>query len=84
MVVKRRAGLLAGTVDGASFLIAAPAFAQDAQTQKLQNQINALQQQLQSLQGQVTQTKQRRRPLSMRCRICRPASTMRRLELPLW
>jgi hypothetical protein len=58
MVVKRRAGLLAGTVIGASFLIAVPAFAQDAQTQKLQNQINALQQQLQSLQGQVSQTKQ--------------------------
>ena len=58
MVMKRRAGLLAGTVIGASFMLAAPAFADDAQNQQLQNQINALQQQLQSLQGQISQTKQ--------------------------
>jgi type II secretory pathway pseudopilin PulG len=59
MVVKRSVAiLLAGTVIGGSFLIAAPTFAQDAQSQQLQNQINALQQQLQALQNQVAQTKQ--------------------------
>ena len=42
---------------GASFLIAAPAFAQDAKTEQMQNQINALQQQLQVMQAQVSQTK---------------------------
>ena len=58
MVVKRRVSLLlAGTMIGASVLIAAPAFADDAQTQKLQNQINSLQQELQTLQDQVAQTK---------------------------
>ena len=58
MVVKRRLGiLLSGTVLGASFLIAAPAFAQDAKTEQMQNQINALQQQLQAMQDQVNQTK---------------------------
>ena len=55
MVVKRRLGaLLAGTVLGASFLITAPAFADDAQ---MQQQINAMQQQLQAMQAQMAQTK---------------------------
>ena len=55
MVVKRRLGvLLAGTVLGTSFLIAAPAFADDAQ---LQQQINAMQQQLNAMQSQLAQTK---------------------------
>lgn len=55
MVVKQRLGvLLAGTVLGTSFLIAAPAFADDAQ---LQQQINAMQQQLNAMQGQLAQTK---------------------------
>ncbi len=55
MVVKRRLGaLLAGTVLGASFLIAAPAFADDAQ---MQQQINAMQRQLQAMQDQMAQTK---------------------------
>jgi hypothetical protein len=55
MVVKRRLGvLLAGTVLGASFLTAAPAFADDAQ---MQQQINAMQQQLQAMQAQMAQTK---------------------------
>jgi hypothetical protein len=60
MVVKQRAALLlAGTVLGASFLGAATALADEAQSQQqLQNQINALQQQLQALQNQVAQTKQ--------------------------
>jgi hypothetical protein len=59
MVVKRRVGiLLAGTMLGACFLSAAPAFADEAQTQQLQNQINAMQQQLQALQDQLAQTKQ--------------------------
>jgi hypothetical protein len=45
MVVKRRAGmLLSGTVL-ASIIAAAPALAQDAQTDQLQHQINALQRQ---------------------------------------
>jgi hypothetical protein len=45
MVVKRRAGmLLSGTVL-ASIIAAAPALAQDAQTDQLQRQINALQRQ---------------------------------------
>jgi outer membrane murein-binding lipoprotein Lpp len=57
MIFKRRAGLLlAGTVIGACCLTGT-AFADDAQTQQLQNQINALQQELQALQNQVKQTK---------------------------
>jgi hypothetical protein len=59
MICKRRAGLLlSGTILGASILVAAPALAQDAQTDQLQRQINALQKQLQTLQSQVTETKQ--------------------------
>ena len=55
MVVKRTMGiLLAGTVLGASSLIAAPAFADDAQ---LQQQVNAMQQQLEAMQAQLAQTK---------------------------
>ena len=58
MPIKRRVGvLLSGTMLGASVLFAAPAFADDAQTEQLQKQINALQKQLQSLQSQVTDTK---------------------------
>jgi outer membrane murein-binding lipoprotein Lpp len=58
MLIKRRVGvLLSGTVLGASVLFAAPAFADDAQTEQLQKQINALQKQLQTLQSQVTETK---------------------------
>ena len=52
VVTRRMSRLLAGTVLGTS-LIALPAFAQDAQSQqKMQNEINALQQQLQALQNQ--------------------------------
>lgn len=55
MVVKRGLGvLLAGTVLGTSFLITAPAFADDAQ---LQQQISAMQQQLNAMQAQLAQTK---------------------------
>ena len=55
MDVKRRLGLLlAGTVLGTSFLISAPAFADDAQ---LQQQINAMQRQLQAMQDQLAETK---------------------------
>ena len=55
MVVKRRLGvLLAGTVLGTSFLIAAPAVADDAQ---LQQQIDAMQRQLNAMQAQLAQTK---------------------------
>jgi len=55
MDVKRRLGLLlAGTVLGTSFLVSAPAFADDTQ---LQQQINAMQQQLQAMQNQLAETK---------------------------
>ncbi len=55
VVTRRMSWLLASTVLGTS-LIALPAFAQDAQNQqKMQNEINALQQQLQTLQDQVAQ-----------------------------
>ena len=55
MDVKRRLGLLlAGTVLGTSFLVSAPAFADDAQ---LQQQINAMQRQLQVMQAQLAETK---------------------------
>jgi hypothetical protein len=55
MVVKRRLGvLLAGTVLGTSILMAAPAFADDAQ---LQQQIDAMQKQLNAMQAQLAQTK---------------------------
>ena len=60
MVVKRRLGvLLAGTVLGASFLITAPAFADDAQ---MQQQINTMQRQLQAMQDQLAQTKKEAAP----------------------
>jgi hypothetical protein len=60
MVVKRKVGvLLAGTVLGACFLAAVPAFAQDAQSQqKLQNEINGMQKQLREMQAQLAQAKQ--------------------------
>ena len=55
MDVKRRLGiLLAGTVLGTSFLVSAPAFADDAQ---LQQQINTMQRQLQVMQEQLAETK---------------------------
>src|ERR1700744_3021724 len=55
MDFKKRTGLLlAGTVLGASILISAPAFADDAQ---LQNQITVMQQQLQTMQNQLAETK---------------------------
>ena len=58
MVFKRPAGLLLSGTILASIFVAAPALAQDAQTDQLQRQINALQKQLQTLQSQVTETKQ--------------------------
>ena len=58
MVFKRRAWLLLSGTVLASIFVAAPAFAEDAQTDQLQRQINALQKQLQTLQSQVTETKQ--------------------------
>jgi hypothetical protein len=55
MDVKRRLGiLLAGTVFGTSFLVSAPAFADDAQ---LQQQIDAMQRQLRVMQAQLAETK---------------------------
>jgi hypothetical protein len=57
VVTRRMSWLLASTVLGTS-LIALPAFAQDAQNQqKMQNEINSLQQQLQTLQDQVAQNR---------------------------
>jgi outer membrane murein-binding lipoprotein Lpp len=58
MVFKRRAGMLLSGTILASIFVAAPALAQDAQTDQMQRQINALQKQLQTLQSQVTETKQ--------------------------
>ena len=58
MVFERRAGLMLFGMVLASICVAAPALAQDAQTDQLQRQINALQKQLQALQSQVTETKQ--------------------------
>jgi len=58
MVVKKRAGLLLSGTVLASIFVAAPAFAEDAQTDQMQRQINALQKQLQTLQSQITETKQ--------------------------
>jgi hypothetical protein len=58
VVVKQRAGLLLSGTVLASIMAAAPAFAQDAQTDEMQRQINALQKQLQTLQAQVTETRQ--------------------------
>jgi hypothetical protein len=55
MDVKRRLGiLLAGTVLGTSFLVPAPAFADDAE---LQQQITTMQRQLQVMQDQLAETK---------------------------
>jgi hypothetical protein len=58
VIVKRHTGLLSSSAVLASVLVAAPALAQDAQTDQMQRQINALQKQLQALQSQVTETKQ--------------------------
>jgi hypothetical protein len=56
MPVRRKPGiLLNGTVIGACFLLAAPAFANEAD---LQRQINAMQRQLKSLQDQLNRNKQ--------------------------
>jgi hypothetical protein len=58
VVTRRMIGWLASTVLGTS-LFALPAFAQDPQNQqKMQNEINSLQQQLQTLQDQVAQRQQ--------------------------
>jgi hypothetical protein len=56
MVVKRRRGiLLSSALLSASLLTASPVLADDAQTEELQRQINAMQQQLKKLQQQVVQ-----------------------------
>ncbi|HEY1981044.1 MAG TPA: hypothetical protein VGH13_13250, partial [Xanthobacteraceae bacterium] len=60
MIVKRRrAILLSGTLLSASLMMsaAAPAWADDAQSEQLQREINSMQQQLQKLQDQMVQTK---------------------------
>ena len=70
---KHRASiLLSGTMLGASFLLAAPALADDAQTEQLQKQINALQKQLQSLQSQVTETKKEAKAAQQRAESAPP------------
>jgi hypothetical protein len=58
MVVKQRGVgiLLCSTALGAALLMAPPVLADDAQTQQLQNEINAMQQQLQKLQNEMAQT----------------------------
>ena len=58
MVVKwRNAMLLSGTLLSASLLGSAAVLADDAQSDKLQGEINAMQQQLQKLQDQMAETK---------------------------
>jgi hypothetical protein len=60
MIVKRRSAiLLSGTLLSASLLMSAsaPAWADDAQSDQLQREINAMQQQLQKLQDQMAETK---------------------------
>lgn len=58
MIVKRRSAvLLSGTLLSASLAVAAPAFADDAQNEQLQRQIDAMQQQLQKMQAQLAETK---------------------------
>ncbi len=58
MVVKwRNAILLSGTLLSASLLGSAAVLADDAQSDKLQGEINAMQQQLQKLQDQLAETK---------------------------
>lgn len=56
-VALRTVLLLSGTLAGSAFIMSEAAFADDAQTQQLQNQINALQKQLQTLQDQMTAAK---------------------------
>ena len=60
MIVKRRSAiLLSGTILGASLMMAAvaPVWADDAQSDQLQHEINAMQQQLQKLQDQMAETR---------------------------
>ena len=58
MVVKRRSAiLLSGTLLVASLLAWAPAQADDAQSERLQDEINAMQHRLQKLQDQMAETK---------------------------
>ena len=58
MVVKRRSAiLLSGTLLVASLLAWAPAQADDAQSEQLQDEINAMQHRLQKLQDQMAETK---------------------------
>ena len=64
MVVKKRAGLLLSGTVLASIFVAAPAFAEDAQTDRMQRQINALQKQFPTLQNQITKPTARQRPRS--------------------
>ena len=60
MIVKRRSAiLLSGTILGASLMMSAvsPVWADDAQSEQLQHEVNAMQQQLQKLQDQMAETK---------------------------
>src|SRR5665213_2500185 len=58
MLVKRRSAiLLSGVMLSLSLLTSAPALADDVQSDKLQGEINAMQQQLQKLQDQMAETK---------------------------
>jgi len=62
MVAKRRSAiLLSGAMLSASLLSWAPARADDAQSEQLQREINAMQQQLQKMQDQMAETKKEAR-----------------------
>jgi hypothetical protein len=57
MIAKRRSAILLSGAFLSVSLAAMPAFADDAQSEQLQRQINAMQQQLEKLQQQVAETK---------------------------
>jgi hypothetical protein len=80
MNVKRRLGiLLAGTVLGTSFLVSAPAFADDAQ---LQQQIDAMQRQLQVMQAQLAETKRQAKAAAQQAEQAQQAQQQQAQNLP--
>ena len=80
MNVKRRLGiLLAGTVLGTSFLVSAPAFADDVQ---LQQQIDAMQRQLQVMQAQLAETKRQAKAAAQQAEQAQQAQQQQAQNLP--
>jgi hypothetical protein len=80
MDIKRRLGiLLAGTVFGTSFLVSAPAFADDAQ---LQQQIDAMQRQLQVMQAQLAETKKQAKAAAQQAQQTQAAQQQQAQPVP--